>query len=91
MFDVQLIRDDEVWVRFRLVEACFPKGPIGMALPADRVAFLRDRRFVPGVSLSRFDGDETRLLPEDLRRSDWLPGTIEAVYGTSAPIAIARH
>lgn len=91
MFDVQLIRDDEVWVRFRLVEACFPKGPIGMAPPADRVAFLRDRRFVPGVSLSRFDGDETRLLLEDLRRSDWLPGTIEAVYGTSEPIAIARN
>jgi 1-acyl-sn-glycerol-3-phosphate acyltransferase len=51
-FDAQLIGSDGVLVALRLVEILLPKGPIGMAPREQRIAFLRDRRFVPGVALS---------------------------------------
>ena len=90
-FRVQLIADGVVWCAFRLVEACFPKGALGQADPGARRTFLRDRRFVPGVSLSRTDGDTTSLDPAGVDGADWLPGTIEAVYGTRDPEEIARR
>ncbi len=92
-FDIQLIdADDRVWCQLRLVEACFPKGPLGRAAPRERRAFLRDLRHVPGVSLSRTGARETVLDAGAARASDWLPGTIEAVYGRGpeAPEDIAR-
>jgi 3-hydroxymyristoyl/3-hydroxydecanoyl-(acyl carrier protein) dehydratase/1-acyl-sn-glycerol-3-phosphate acyltransferase len=72
-----------VWMALELVEVLLPKGPIGLATPKDREAFLRDRRFVPGVGLShtaRAPG-ESELNLTDLVASNWLPGTIQKVYG----------
>jgi 1-acyl-sn-glycerol-3-phosphate acyltransferase len=47
-----------------------------------RRAFLRDKTAIAGVGLSRFEGEETRLVESDVRSSDWLPGAIAAAYGT---------
>ncbi|MFT7623862.1 MAG: 3-oxoacyl-(acyl-carrier-protein) synthase/3-hydroxymyristoyl, partial [Myxococcota bacterium] len=56
-FDVQLITGDRVWATFRLVEALFPKGPIGMADNTARRAFLRDRTWADvTLSLALPDG-----------------------------------
>jgi 3-oxoacyl-(acyl-carrier-protein) synthase/3-hydroxymyristoyl/3-hydroxydecanoyl-(acyl carrier protein) dehydratase/1-acyl-sn-glycerol-3-phosphate acyltransferase len=88
-FRIQWIQDDRVFIALRLVEACFPKGPLGQAAPIARAAFMRDKRFVPGVSLSRFDKKETRLNLADIRQTDWLPGTILGIYGTTDPTRIA--
>ncbi len=79
-FDVQLIAEERVWARFRLVEALFPKGPLGKAAPRDRQAFLKDRRYVPGVSLSRWEGERSTLSAEALAQTDWLGGTLRDVY-----------
>ena len=89
-FRVQLIHGDRVWVSFRLVEALFPKGPIGRAEPVERRAFLRDQVFVEGVGLSRTEDGATKLLEADVAGSDWLPGTMAATYGTTEPEAIAH-
>ncbi|MDP7033909.1 MAG: beta-ketoacyl synthase N-terminal-like domain-containing protein [Planctomycetota bacterium] len=89
-FRVQLIDNQQVWCAFRLVEALFPKGPIGRVAPAERRAFLRDRRYVPGVGLSRADGETTRLRLADIEESNWLEGTVESLYGTMEPAEIAR-
>ena len=89
-FDIQLIHDGNVWAQFRLLEAWFSKGPIGQADRADRRSFLRDRQWRAGVGLSREEGGVTTLRVADVARSDWLPGTIEAVYGTRDPVEIAR-
>ena len=89
IFDIQLIADGAVWAQLRLVETCFPKGPLGMARPDRRRAFLQDRRFVPGVRLSDDLGEESRLRPAVVAETDWLPGTIAGVYGTTDPEAIA--
>lgn len=91
-FRIQLIEDQRVWATMRLVEAVFPKGPIGTADPEARRAFLRDREAVPGVALSSTtDEGATRLLREDVAASDWLPGTIKAIYGTEDAALIAAH
>ncbi|MBC7173410.1 MAG: 1-acyl-sn-glycerol-3-phosphate acyltransferase, partial [Polyangiaceae bacterium] len=60
------------------------------AAPEARRAFLRDRSYVPGVRLSRAEGTATRLATEDIRATDWLPGTVRAVYGVDDAEAIAQ-
>ena len=86
-FRGQLLVDGRVWVELTLVEAGFPKGALGSASPIDRRAFLKDRQFVAGLRLSDPDGS---LSEETVARSDWLPGTVAAVYGTRDPAAIAE-
>ena len=68
----------------------------GRASRADRRAFLRDRRHVEGVRLSRADGDATVAGPDDVRPSDWLPGNVATIYGASgadlvAEVAVRDH
>ncbi|HJN76685.1 MAG TPA: beta-ketoacyl synthase N-terminal-like domain-containing protein [Myxococcota bacterium] len=89
-FEIQLVVDDQVWCRYRLVEALFPKGPIGRAEPRARRDFLRGR-YAEGVSLSRVEGDTTVLDADDVAGSDWLPGTVEAVFGSREPGEIAAR
>jgi 1-acyl-sn-glycerol-3-phosphate acyltransferase len=77
-----LMAGEKVWAEMTLIEACFPKGALGSAEAAGRRAFLRDRQFVEGVSLSRQANGETRLSQAEIDATDWMPGTVEAVYGT---------
>ena len=92
-FRIQLAHEGRVFVELRLVEACFPKGPLGRVAALDRRAFLRDHHYVPGVRLSRAEGGVTRLSAAEVARSDWMPGTIEGIYGTTdvATIALKEH
>ena len=91
-FRVQLIDESGVWCAFRLIEACFPKGALGSANPRDRRGFLRDHRFVPGLSLSSEQDDGSTLLQAaDVAGADWLTGTVQGVYGTAGVAEIARR
>ena len=80
-FDVQIWSGEQPWVSMRLVEVLMPKGPLGRLEGRRRRAFIRDRAWVQGASLSQFDGEVTRLGSEQVRQSDWFAGTIAAVYG----------
>ena len=89
---IQWIANGAVWAEMELMEATFPKGAIGMAAPEDRKAFLTGHR--APVALSTVDADGvTHLDPAAVTASDWLPGTVERVYGTTEPeqIAVAEH
>ncbi len=90
---LQLAAAGRVFADLRLVEILMPKGPLGAAEPSARRRFLRERAPTPGVSLSRADGDATVLRAADVRASDWFPGTMRAVYGTTDPreIAVQEH
>ena len=92
-FHFQLIVGQRVWAEGRLVEACFPKGPLGRVPAAERRAFLRDHRFVPGVRLSRSEAGATRLRQTEVEASDWMPGTIEGIYRDrrAEEIAVLEH
>ena len=78
---MQIVRDEVVWAELELVEMLLPKGPLGQAEPQDRRAFLAERRYVPGLALSESDGTTTSLSDAQAKASDWLPGTVAAVYG----------
>jgi acyl transferase domain-containing protein/3-hydroxymyristoyl/3-hydroxydecanoyl-(acyl carrier protein) dehydratase/1-acyl-sn-glycerol-3-phosphate acyltransferase len=84
MLDVQVIRNQQVLVDFRLVEIFLPRGPIGAAAREQRRRFLRDRQYIPEVSLSSFDGTTTTLSAQVLRQSDWLPGNMACLYDVPA-------
>jgi 1-acyl-sn-glycerol-3-phosphate acyltransferase len=63
-----------------------PKGPLGQADPQARRAFLAERQYVPGVALSAWDvaaGGVTTLDVAQVQASDWLPGTVAAIYGAA--------
>lgn len=101
-FEIQLIHrsasldpsgSERVWCRLRLVEACFPKGKLGSAAPLERRAFLRDHACVPGLALSELGPDTTTLSEPELAASDWLPGTVQGIYGTRelAEVAAREH
>ena len=79
-FRMQFWAGERFWADMRLTEVLVPKGRLGRGEPADRRAFLRDRQFVPGLGLSRFEGEQTRLSIPELRKNNWFQGTVEAVY-----------
>ena len=90
-FAMQLISEDGVWCQIELVESCFPKGPLVAAEPIERLAFMRDHMPVDGLRLSRAGGAATLLDDADVAGIDWLPGTVETIYGTSETEEIARR
>jgi 3-oxoacyl-(acyl-carrier-protein) synthase/3-hydroxymyristoyl/3-hydroxydecanoyl-(acyl carrier protein) dehydratase/1-acyl-sn-glycerol-3-phosphate acyltransferase len=77
-----------VWAELELVEVLVPKGPIGRAPAEQRQAFLRDRKFVPGLALSIVEDGATVARQEDVRASDWLAGTVQSVYGSEGGSAL---
>jgi len=89
---IQLIRDERVLVELDLLEAGFPKGRLGQHEPALRRAFLEGAHGT-GVSMSRTDGDVTRLTHAEVQAHDWLPGTVHQVYGSTDAkvIALKEH
>jgi 1-acyl-sn-glycerol-3-phosphate acyltransferase len=54
---------------------------------------LRDHRYVEGLRLSRAAEGVTRLSAGEVEATDWLPGTVERIYGTRevAGIAVREH
>ncbi|HKS08743.1 MAG TPA: beta-ketoacyl synthase N-terminal-like domain-containing protein [Pyrinomonadaceae bacterium] len=80
LFDIQLISGAHLCISFRLVGVLLPKGRIGIAPPEARRKFLRDRVYVPDLSLSQLDGATTRLTAATVQQSDWLPSNIATIY-----------
>lgn len=85
-----LYEGERLAAHFELEEVLLPKGRLGEADPRARRAFLTGTA-VPGLSLARLDGDTATLTAAEARASDWLPGTLEAVYGTPSPAGIAAR
>jgi PfaB family protein len=90
-FRAQLLVEDQVWADLRVVEILLPKGPIGRATPEDRRGFLRDRCYAKGLGLSHTANHVTELALKDVLSSDWLPGSLAALYQADGDrLALAR-
>jgi acyl transferase domain-containing protein/3-hydroxymyristoyl/3-hydroxydecanoyl-(acyl carrier protein) dehydratase/1-acyl-sn-glycerol-3-phosphate acyltransferase len=78
-FRIQLSVGDRLWADLRLVEVLVPLGAHG-GDRGTRIAFLRDRTFVRGVGLSRFEGAVTHLAASEVSARDWLRGSVAWTY-----------
>lgn len=78
---IWLLRKEQLLAEFTLTEVLMPKGPLGTLPPLDRRAFLADKAFVAEAGLTDFDGQVTTARDTDVLASNWLPGTLEQVYG----------
>jgi 3-hydroxymyristoyl/3-hydroxydecanoyl-(acyl carrier protein) dehydratase/1-acyl-sn-glycerol-3-phosphate acyltransferase len=93
-FALQWSQNGVVWAEMTLLEALFPKGPLGSAPPAQRRAFLRDRQG-NGLALSTSaiascGRRETQLSRQALQGTDWLPGTVAHLYGSDDLLTVAQ-
>lgn len=82
-FEISVFGNDKIIIILNLVDALFPKGPLGYANPEDRIAFLREKKYVPHMSLSHFQDNSTALTIDKVKESNWLPGSIAALYQIS--------
>jgi 3-hydroxymyristoyl/3-hydroxydecanoyl-(acyl carrier protein) dehydratase/1-acyl-sn-glycerol-3-phosphate acyltransferase len=92
---LQAVLGDVVVMELDLTEVLVPKGPVGCAPPTARAAFLQGH-VTPGVGLATVDGDATVVRDADVDASDFLPGTVAAVWGEqgegrAAAIAAREH
>ena len=95
LFHIQLSYQNRIFCDIKLVEILLPKGPLGDVSALKRLAFVRDLKPVPNMSLSQIEGDVTRLSLADIKISDWLPGTVAKIYRAQEPllevVAIKDH
>ncbi len=77
---LRIIRNGKVLVAFDLIEMLLPKGKLGKANGEIRRAFLRDCCFFPGLALTDTGSEFSVLAREDVKNSDWLPGTVGRIY-----------
>ena len=77
---MRIVAEGRLWADLLVEEVCMPKGRLGDVPAADRAGFLRDRRFVAGMGLSRIEGGVTILDRSGVAAADWLPGTLAVVY-----------
>jgi acyl transferase domain-containing protein/3-hydroxymyristoyl/3-hydroxydecanoyl-(acyl carrier protein) dehydratase/1-acyl-sn-glycerol-3-phosphate acyltransferase len=83
-FQIQLIVGQRVWLDLQLTEVLIPMGP--HADDRQKRIDFRERRFLPGAGLSRFEGDDgaTRLTRAEVRSRDWLRGSVAWAYEAAA-------
>ena len=79
-FAIQVFSGDVLWVAIAFSEILMPKGPLGRLEATQRRAFIRDKAYVPGASLSSWDGESSILRVDDVQSSDWFKGTISSIY-----------
>ncbi|SDM43093.1 type I polyketide synthase [Allokutzneria albata] len=81
VFDMQLVVRGQVAAQLRLAYVMIPLE-MGADLPlAERRAFLRDRVYVPGATLSVQTPDSTTLDDRAVDAMDVTPGSIARVFG----------
>jgi hypothetical protein len=86
-FDITLLVDRKVWLKFLLIDALFPKGRLGLASAENRRAFLQHKQYIPGLQLSRTENKITYLTTDEVKNSDWISGSIAALYEVQGNLA----
>jgi acyl transferase domain-containing protein/3-hydroxymyristoyl/3-hydroxydecanoyl-(acyl carrier protein) dehydratase len=76
----QLSVGQELWAELELRSVFYPKGIFAAVARLERRAFLRDRKFVEGLRISRESGGWTELRISELDALAWFPGTLESIF-----------
>jgi hypothetical protein len=84
--EIQIVASDRVWASIRFIEKLFPMGRFAKCPRRELRGFIRDRDFQRGISLSQKEGTTTRLTAADIASVNWLPGTVEHIYGISGSV-----
>ncbi len=79
--EVQVLRSDAVIMEIDLIEALVPIGVYECLEPESRRSFARDHEYRRGWAIADTGNGETRLDVATVRQANWLPGTLESVYG----------
>ena len=90
-FEIILSVAGKVWLQMQLVDALFPKGRLGIVPAKDRRAFLQDKQYVPELRLSHKEDGQFYLTEKTVLESDWISGSINALYETSGDIKMATR
>lgn len=94
-FWLQMIVNTQVVLDMEVIYVLFSKGSFAKTTAQKYARFIREHLFVEGVGLSRMDEHATRLTPAEIKASNWLPGTVAAIYATEdtnpAVFAIKDH
>ena len=83
-FKIQLITgapgdgEESVWCDLDLTEVLIPMG--AHADDRQKRIDFRERRFIKGAGLARFEGPVTKLTDQEVKARDWLPGSVANAY-----------
>ena len=83
---VQAQQDGAVVLELALIEALMPMREYSRIPMAERRRFARDRRYTPGWGVAEKSGGRSVLDVAAIKRLNWLPGTLEAIYGVSGDV-----
>ena len=78
---VQVMRSGVVIMDIDLVDALVPFGLYERLDPARRRSFAAEHQYHPGWSVADCTGNRTTLTTTALEQVNWLPGTLETIYG----------
>jgi len=96
-YDIQVSSADGMWVSLQLEMVRRHAPWLASTPPAVVRTFARDGLYVPDVLLTRPDPGGTRLTDEEVRRENWLPGSLNMAYripdheDLTSQIAIKEH
>ncbi len=85
-FVAQWLLDRRPLMEMHFTEIMLPKGFMARATPAQRADFLERGLAVPGIALSRLDGERTTLNASAILSNNWLPGTLEAIFAVNGSV-----
>lgn len=82
--EIQVVCDRVVVLDVSLIEAFVSTRMYERLPPHRREAFGRRKQFVEGWSIAAVTEAETTLAIDTMRQANWLPGTLETLYGLPA-------
>lgn len=79
--EIQAQKDGVVILELTMIEVLLPLGHYGKLAPTVRRAFAGDSKFVESWSVADISGDGAVVDRDLVNLTNWLPGTLEAIYG----------
>jgi 3-hydroxymyristoyl/3-hydroxydecanoyl-(acyl carrier protein) dehydratase len=80
-YDVQISSGGVPWTTFEIVTVCFPKSDLVAVEPRMRRALMRGDYYALTARLARREGGRLSLTRRDVAAANWLPGSVEHVFG----------